>query len=95
MVRFVLQYTVVQAIRHIFLRAYERLRKLDLSSSSFLCVQTCLKFSLCYFPAVPSAIPILHLLFFFVPSRLSYFLRSLTGRCAQTFIKSKHTVAMW
>jgi len=30
------------------------------SSSSFLCVQTCLKFSVCYFPAVPSAIPMLH-----------------------------------
>jgi len=31
---------------------------------------------------------------FFVPSRLSYFLRSPTGRCAQTLIKSKYTVAM-
>jgi len=30
------------------------------SSSSFLCVQTCLKFSLYYFPAVPSAILMLH-----------------------------------
>jgi len=29
------------------------------SSSSFLCVQTCLKFSQGYFPAVPSAIPML------------------------------------
>jgi len=60
--------------------------------------------SLCYFPAVQSAITMLHwpsfaprMLFavLFVPPRLSYFLRSPTGRCAQTLIKSKHTVAMW
>jgi len=43
---------------------FERSDRLDPrkihSSSSFLCVQTCLKFSLSYFPAVPSAIPMLH-----------------------------------
>jgi len=32
---------------------------------------------------------------FLLGSRLSYFLRSPTGRYAQTFIKSKHIVAMW